>query len=153
MYTDEYLSKRVREVTRENRDGEGRACVWSRLLRSISYYRFSDLLLQHFKKCSSVLSSLNGLLFFFFLKASISYFIINNVSIWCQRNEGCFTDWILASPWNFHFITILYHISSNAFLYSYSNIAPLELFQSSLTCDFTKDFESKIDIKFKIGNF
>ena len=37
-YTDvEYMSKRVREVKRENRGGEGRACVWPRLLRSTSY--------------------------------------------------------------------------------------------------------------------
>lgn len=61
---------------------------------------------------------------------------------------------MLASTWNFHFIVVLYHFSSNAFLYNYSNIALLELFQLSLTCDFTKDFESKTNIQnFKLVTF
>ena len=35
----------------------------------------------------------------------------------------------------------------------YSNTAPLKLFQPSITWDFTKDFESKTNIKFRITNF
>ena len=58
--------------------------------------------------------------------------------------------------WHVHEISILFialnHISSNAFLYNHSNIASSELFQSSLSCDFTKDFESKINIKFPTSN-
>lgn len=40
---------------------------------------------------------------------------------------------------------------SNAFLSNYSNRAPVELFQLSVTCDFTKDFDSKINTKLQIN--
>lgn len=39
------------------------------------------------------------------------------------------------------------HFSTN-----YPNIALLELFQSSVTCDFTKDLDLKTNIKFQIIN-
>lgn len=51
------------------------------------------------------------------------------------------------------YCTDLDHTSSNAFLYNYSNIAPLKSLQSSITCDFTKDVESKINTNFQIINF
>ena len=49
--------------------------------------------------------------------------------------------------WYVHEISILFialnHISSNAFLYNYSNIASSELFQSSLSCDLPKTLNLK----------
>lgn len=47
------------------------------------------------------------------------------------------------------YFIVLCHTNSNAFLYNYSNTAPLELFPSFVTCDFTKSFDSKTNIKFK----
>lgn len=83
----------------------------------------------------------------------IYYFIIINVSILCQRSESDLTN---SEFWHIHEISILFialnRISSNAFLYNYFNIATSELFRSSLSVDFTKDSESKINIKFPIGN-
>lgn len=75
--------------------------------------------------------------------------IVITVAQFCEYTKTTELDTFLQVHEISMYFIVLCHTNSNAFLYNYSNTAPLELCPSFVTCDFTKSFDSKTNIKFK----